>query len=250
MVDKILEQDESFGTGSGGEILSVKFGLYAAEEITAADGSVIPADGLMDSVYCGENGEAVFKADIPVGAKFYVKEISSDGHYLVSDEIFPAEFVPPDQETVLLKITLNGGEPVVNRIIYGSVKGFKAENETGKGTAGAVFGLFKPDETVFSEETAILTSVSDENGVFEFKNIPCGEWIIKELKAPHGYELNDEEYKIKISENGQTVNITVTNKKILEIPKTGEDRKPAVLLAAIALSALIIIKIKKRSYEK
>ena len=247
---KILQLDESFGIGNNGEILTVKFGLYAAEEITAADGSGFPADGLMDSVYCSENGEAVFKADIPVGAKLYVKEISSDGRYIVSDEIFPAEFVPPDQETVLLKITLNGGEPVVNRIIYGSVKGFKADNETGRGTAGAVFGLFKPDETVFSEETAILTSVSDENGVFEFKNIPCGEWIIKELKAPHGYELNDEEYKIKISENGQTVNITVTNKKIPEIPKTGEDWQPAVLLAAIALSALIIIKIKKRSYEK
>ena len=247
---KILELDESFGIGNNGEILTVKFGLYAAEEITAADGSGFPADGLMDSVYCSENGEAVFKADIPVGAKLYVKEISSDGRYMVSDEIFPAEFVPPDQETVFLKITLNGGEPVVNRIIYGSVKGFKADNETGRGTAGAVFGLFKPDETAFSEETAILTSVSDENGVFEFKNIPCGEWIIKELKAAQGYKPNDREYKIQISEDGQTVSITVTNEKIPEIPKTGEDRKPAVLLAAIALSALIIIKIKKRSYEK
>lgn len=249
LLKKILQLDESFGIGNNGEILTVKFGLYAAEEITAADGSVIPADGLMDSVYCSENGKAVFKADIPVGVKFYVKEISSDGHYLVSDEIFPAEFVPPDQETVLLKITLNGGEPVVNRIIYGSVKGFKADNETGRGTAGAVFGLFKPDETVFSEETAILTSVSDENGVFEFKNIPCGEWIIKELKAPHGYELNDEEYKIKISEDGQTVSITVTNEKIPEIPKTGEDRKP-VFLIALALSAISILILRKRRFEK
>lgn len=249
LLKKILQLDESFGIGNNGEILTVKFGLYAAEEITAADGSVIPADGLMDSVYCSENGEAVFKADIPVGAKFYVKEISSDGRYMVSDEIFSAEFVPPDQETVLLKITLNGGEPVVNRIIYGSVKGFKADNETGRGTAGAVFGLFKPDETVFSEETAILTSVSDENGVFEFKNIPCGEWIIKELKAPHGYELNDKEYKIKISENGQAVNITVANKKIPEIPKTGEDRKP-VFLIALALSAISILILRKRRFEK
>ena len=103
---------------------------------------------------------------------------------------------------------------------------------------------------MFSKETAVLTAISDANGVFEFKNIPCGEWIIKELKAPHGYELNDKEYKIKISENGQTVNITVTNKKIPEIPKTGEDRKPAVLLAAIALSAISILILRKRRFEK
>lgn len=249
-IDKILEQDESFGTGSGGEILSVKFGLYAAEEITAADGSVIPADGLMDSVYCGENGKAVFKADIPVGAKFYVKEISSDGHYLVSDEIFPAEFVPADSETALFSITLNNGEPVINRIIYGSVKGFKADSKTGKGISGALFGIFKPDETVFSEETAVLTALSDENGVFEFLNVPYGEWIIKELKPADGYKPNDREYKMQISEDGQTVSITVTNEKIPEIPKTGEDRKLTVFLAALVLSVISILMLRKRRTEK
>ena len=249
-IDKILEQDESFGTGSSGEILSVKFGLYAAEEITAADGSVIPADGLMDSVYCSENGEAVFKADIPVGAKFYVKEISADGHYLVSDEIFPAEFVPADSETVLLSITLNNGEPVINRIIYGSVKGFKADSKTGKGIAGALFGIFKSDETVFSEETAVLTVLSDANGVFEFLNIPYGEWIIKELNPAQGYKPNDMEYKIQISEDGQTVSITVTNEKIPEIPKTGDDRMLTVFLAALVLSVISILILRKRRVQK
>lgn len=249
-IDKILEQDESFGTGSGGEILSVKFGLYAAEEITAADGSTIPTDGLIDTVYCGENGKAVFKADIPVGAKFYVKEISADGHYLVSDEIFPAEFVPADSETALFSITLNNGEPVINRIIYGSLRGFKADSETGKGVSGALFGIFKPDETVFSEETAILSSVSDENGVFEFKNIPCGEWIIKELKPAQGYKPNDREYKIQISEDGQTVSITVTNEKIPEIPQTGDDRMLTVFLAALVLSVISILMLRKRRVQK
>ena len=113
-----------------------------------------------------------------------------------------------------------------------------------------MFGIFKPDETVFSEETAVLTVLSDANGVFEFLNVPYGEWIIKELNPAQGYKPNDREYKIQISEDGQTVSITVTNEKIPEIPKTGEDRKLTVFLAAIALSALIIIKIKKRSYAK
>ena len=246
---KILQLDESFGIGNNGEILTVKFGLYAAEEITAADGSTIPADGLMDSVYCSENGEAVFKADIPVGVKFYVKEISSDGRYMVSDKIFPAEFVPADSETALLSITLNNGEPVINRIIYGSVKGYKADSKTGKGIAGALFGIFKPDETVFSEETAVLTALSDENGVFEFLNVPYGEWIIKELNPAQGYKPNDREYKIQISENGETVNITVTNEKIPEIPKTGEDRKP-VFLIALVLSVISILMLRKRRFEK
>ena len=47
-LDKILEQDEEFGIGMNGEILSVRFGLFAAEDLTAVDGSIIPADGLLE----------------------------------------------------------------------------------------------------------------------------------------------------------------------------------------------------------
>ena len=47
---KTLDKDEIFNIGNNGEILSVQFGLYAAEEMTAADGSVIPTDGLPHAV--------------------------------------------------------------------------------------------------------------------------------------------------------------------------------------------------------
>ena len=47
---KTLEQDENLWDRSAGEIQNVAFGLYAAEDLTAADGSVIPADGLIEIV--------------------------------------------------------------------------------------------------------------------------------------------------------------------------------------------------------
>lgn len=49
-LDKVLEQDERFGIGKNGELSAVTFGLFAAEELTAADGSIIPADGLLEIV--------------------------------------------------------------------------------------------------------------------------------------------------------------------------------------------------------
>lgn len=85
-LSKIMEQDERFQIGMNGEILTVQFGLFAAEDLTAADGSVIPADGLMEIVSCDENGKAAFASDIPVGAKLYVKEIAVDSHYMLSNE--------------------------------------------------------------------------------------------------------------------------------------------------------------------
>ena len=42
---KSLAIDEAYGIGKNGEIFDVTFGLYAAEELTAADGKTIPADG-------------------------------------------------------------------------------------------------------------------------------------------------------------------------------------------------------------
>lgn len=84
-LSKILGKDETFGIGNNGEILSVQFGLYAAEDLTAADGSSVPTDGLLEIANCNENGSITFKTDIPVGTKLYVKEIAADSHYILSE---------------------------------------------------------------------------------------------------------------------------------------------------------------------
>lgn len=84
-LDKILEQNEQFGIGANGEITAVTFGLFAAEDVTAADGSVIPADGLLEILSVDESGHAVCKTDLPFGS-FYFKELSTDEHYILSDE--------------------------------------------------------------------------------------------------------------------------------------------------------------------
>lgn len=89
---KILGKDETFGIGNNGEILSVQFGLYAAEDLTAADGSFVPKNGLLEIANCDENGNITFKTDIPVGAKLYVKETVTDSHYILSDEKYPVTF--------------------------------------------------------------------------------------------------------------------------------------------------------------
>ncbi len=44
---KAIEKDKTFGIGDNGEIKNISFGLYAAEDIVSASGTVIPADGLM-----------------------------------------------------------------------------------------------------------------------------------------------------------------------------------------------------------
>ena len=216
-LSKILGKDELFGIGNNGEILSVRFGLYAAEDLTAADGTVIPKDGLLEIANCDENGNITFKTDIPVGAKLYVKEIATDSHYILSDEKHPVTFDYAGQDTALVEITANGGEAIRNELIYGSVKGLKIDRETEKSIAGAVFGLFRADETEFTAEKAILTAESGKDGLFVFEKIPYGNWLIKELQPADGYLPNEEIYPVTVSESEQVIGMTVVNDRIPEI---------------------------------
>ena len=214
---KILGKDDIFNIGNNGEILSVQFGLYAAEDLFAADGSFVPKDGLLEIANCDENGNITFKTDIPVSAKLYVKEIATDNHYNLSDEKYPVTFDYAGQDTALVEIKANGGEAIKNDILYGSVKGLKIDRETEKPIVGAKFGLFRSDEIEFTVENALLIAESGEDGIFVFENVPYGNWLIKELQPADGYLVNNEIYPVRISENGQTIGITVVNDRIPEI---------------------------------
>lgn len=216
-LSKAMEKDERFGIGDNGEILSVQFGLFAAENLTAADGSIIPVDGLLETAHCDENGRAVFYTDIPVGAKLYFKEIAVDSRYLLSDEKYPVIFDYAGQETAVVKISANGGETIENRLAYGMIKGLKIDRETTKPIAGALFGLFRPDETSFTAETAILTAVSQEDGIFIFDNVPMKNWIIRELASAEGFLLSPTLHHVQVDADEQVIEITVVNSRIPEI---------------------------------
>lgn len=216
---KILEQDEKFNIGNNDEILNVSFGLYADEDLKASNGTVIPENGLIEIVTCDEKGKATFKTDLPIG-KYYVKEISTDNHYILSDRKYPVVFEYAGQDTASVHISVNDGEPIINSIIYGTIKGLKIDRETGEKITGALFGLFSNNETEFTEETAIFTAELNEEGIFTFENVPYGEYIVCELKPATGYLPNGESYPMTISENKEVVEINVLNDKIPELKTT------------------------------
>lgn len=216
---KILEQDEKFNIGNNDEILNVSFGLYTDEDLKASNGTVIPENGLIEIVTCDEKGKATFKTDLPIG-KYYVKEISTGNHYILSDKKYPIVFEYAGQETATVHISVNDGEPIINSIIYGTIKGLKIDRETGENIAGALFGLFNAEKKEFTEKTAILTSESNEDGIFTFDNVPYGEYIVRELKPAEGYLPNEENYQATVSEDEEVIEITVKNDKTPELGTT------------------------------
>lgn len=217
---KALEQDETFGIGMHDEIKNVQFGIFADEDITAANGSVIPKDAFITYANCDENGNISFNCDLPIGFKWYVKEMATDAHYVLSDEKYAFSTEYQGQEVQTIEITVNDGEPIENELIYGTVKGLKTDRETGKTIGGALFGLFKNDETEFTKDAAILTAESDKGGIFTFKNVPFGEWIIKELQPAENYLPSDEIYTVTVSADEQVIEINTVNDQIPELKTT------------------------------
>lgn len=234
---KIMANDKTFGIGNNGEITSVRFGVYADEDIKASNGDVIPKDALITFANCDKNGSIVFDCDLPVGFKWYAKEIATDAHYILSDTKYEFDTEYQGQDIKVIDIKVNNGEVIKNNLIYGSVKGLKVDRETQEVIKGATFGLFKSDITEFTENNAILTAVTDENGVFVFNNIPYGEYLIKEIKPADGYLDNEDVFTVIIKDNEQEVELTAINDKVPELKTTAtvNGKKEAVAKGDITI---------------
>lgn len=208
-LEKVLEQNEAFGVGKNDEIKNIGFGLYAKEDIVSSSGTAIPADGLIEIITLDENRKATVNTDLPFGS-YYIKEISTDEHYILSDTQYPFTFEYAGQDTETVEIKVNDGKPIENKLIYGSVSGKKID-ENGEALSGALIGIFKADETVFTREHALMTAVSQKDGSFSFEQIPFGIWYVREIEQPTGFVLNETVYEVNIAENEQIVEIEIVN---------------------------------------
>ena len=179
----------------------IKFRLYG----TSLSGASI-------DLYATTNSDGI--------AKFENVLVSGDKPYTLEEVNTADRYVVPKTQRVVIEWNKVTKKEVENKIIRGSIKGLKIDNETKENIEGALFGLFNINETEFTEETAILTAESNEEGIFTFENVPYGEYIVSELKPAEGYLPNEENYTVTISENKEIIEIIVENDKIPELKTT------------------------------
>ena len=223
-LEKTIEKNDIFNIGNGDEMKNISFGLFAAEELVSASGTSIPADGLIEIISLSENGKATLKTDLPFGS-YYVKELATDEHYILSDVKYPFTFSYAGQDTANVEIAVNDGKAIENKLIFGSVSGKKI-TENGEELGGAVIGLFKADETEFTKENALMTATSENDGSFSFDNVPYGNWIVREIEQPAGFVLDDTSYEVIVSENGQVIEVEIVNEYVhgnIRLTKVDED---------------------------
>lgn len=209
---KHMEQDENFDIGGEDEIVSVAFGLYAAMELTAADGTAIPVDGLIEIVPIDEEGHGSCQTDLPFGS-YYLKELATHEAYLPDETRYPVEFTYAGQDISLISLWVNGDHAIENQLKRGTIEGMK-KDEDGNGLAGAVIGLFSSNCVDFTKEYAIASTVSAEDGSFSFTEIPYGNWIVREIESPEGFVLTEKEFPVTVEADGQIIEVEIENRQI------------------------------------
>ncbi len=208
-LEKLMENNERFNIYGKDSYTSVRYGLFAAEKITAADGNSIPENGLVAEVSLDENMKAVIAEKVPFG-KYYVQEIATDEKYVLNGEKYLVSFEYQGQEMTTVYIDCGKFENTLKR---GKIKGLKV-NEADEPLENALFGLYFGDCTVFGADNAIMSVSTDADGKFSFENIPFGEYIVHEIFPPTGYVYSDESYPVSITEDGDVVEIKAVNEKV------------------------------------
>jgi len=145
------------------------FGLFTKEEIKSRDGKVLMEAGtLIEQKTTDENGQILFKADLPV-----------DGIYIVKEIYAPDGFVTSNEEK---EFTFEYGKPEEAEVSYE----FVFENEP------TTVELTKTDLTTGKELPGAYLKVTDEDG-----NV-IDEWVstekahvIKELTVGKSYTMTE-----------------------------------------------------------
>ena len=176
----------SSNTGLSGAVI----GLFDSNTTTFTEATAL------QTTASGDNGVFMFN-DVSYG-DYIVREIAPPTGYILSTESYP--------------VTVNSSSSTISIVIentaaLGSIAGMKLDTSTGDCINGAVFGLFNSGETVFNYSTAIRTAIAgyfedgrpSSVGMFYFRNLPYGDYLVREIEPPIGYQLNTTVYEVTVS---------------------------------------------------
>ena len=165
----------------------------AVFEVKDSEGTVV------DTITTGENGVGTSK-ELPYG-NYTVTEVSAPPGYELSGE---SKDVTIDSNGQTIELTFK------NSKLLGSISIEKVDSEDSElKLEGAEFKVINSD----GEEVGNI--VTGEDGKGSLGNLPYGEYTLMETKAPDGYELSGESKDVTINSNGQTIELTFENTKIL-----------------------------------
>ena len=210
----VLKQDDTTKNPLPGGI----YGLYAAEDIADVSGNVVVRkDTLIEKATTGNDGNAVYQADLPINHSYYVKELQAPENYFRnSEDVFSFRFQYTNDKQASVAFTHTFENERVNATIHL----VKKDKETGRETQGdatfegAVYGVYARENIIHPDgKTGILykagsqvaTMTVDKKGDASVEDLYLGKYYVKEITPPTGYLIDEGEYDLECSYEGDLV---------------------------------------------
>ena len=211
-----LKQDKLTQTPVGGAV----YGLYADAEIKNNAGTVIvKKDALIGKVTTGADGKGKFAADLPLGNKFYVKELTAPKGYKLngSDTYrFTTAYTNDKQVSISFSHTFENeeirgkltifkeGEVLVGADVTDAGTAFKYEDRKQKGATFAVYAKTEiksaGGKVIYKKGDLVKDGlVTGDDGSVSLDNLFLGTYTVKETGAPKNFVLNGESKDITLS---------------------------------------------------
>lgn len=222
-------------------------------------------------VTSGEDGKVVFE-NVNTGTYKMTEVVVPDG-YLVPETTWTVVVdaskntfeisVDNDKNDNLISGDQSEGYTIVNESFNVKVK--KIDSESGEVLKGASFELFKLDEQEqwVSQGPAATTG---DNGLAYFKKLSEGQYMIREIEAPPGYELITDVIEFSVpfeydttdingiestfSDDTKVVTFTVSDKVGVNLPNTGATLTARIASLGIVIMGFMAILIKKLNNKK
>lgn len=210
----VVKQDDTTKNPLSGGI----YGLYAAEDIADVSGNVVVGkDTLIEKATTGTDGNAVYQADLPINHSYYVKELQAPANYFRnSEDVFSFTFMYTNDKQASVAFTHTFENERVNATIHL----VKKDKETGRNTQGdaafegAVYGVYARENIIHPDgKTGILykagsqvaTMTVDKKGDASVVDLYLGKYYVKEITPPIGYLIDEGEYDLECSYEGDLV---------------------------------------------
>ncbi|QWH59654.1 isopeptide-forming domain-containing fimbrial protein [Bacillus mycoides] len=203
-----------------------KEGTVAIHKIDAED----PNKELTGAEFEVRNSEDKVVAVLKTGEKgFSAPQTLAPGTYKIYEKVAPEGY---QKLTSPVEVTLQAGETktieIKNTMQKGQIELKKIDSENGgKALANAEFDIVK-------DGVVVEHIITDKDGKAISKPLAPGKYILKETKAPEGYQLKEKEFEVNVTGDGIfpiTVENAMVDKGNVEITKV--DKENGAVLAGV-----------------
>ena len=201
----------------------------ATFEVIKVTGETSGQNGTVICTVTTDHSGVIVITGLQAGA-YAIREIKAPANYLIAET---------DLQTVNLKADGTSVVEVIFRNLpYGSLLISKADAETNKPLAGAVFKVTTSDGTVVGNDNGEFTT--DNNGEILVPNLEPGSYVVTELRAPAGYSKDATPKTVKIGTDGGIYRLEFTNKALsgIKIIKTDSETNAPLEGVSFAISKL------------